>query len=404
VITLSVRLRWSPTRIVTVGRWAHAERRVYFEYDGEFLARGLQISPFKLPLRAGLIEHGDVRFGPLPGVFDDSLPDGWGMLLMDRVFRRRGIDPTTVSPLDRLAYVGERAMGALSYHPPAETEPTSRVIDLHMLGNNARQIARGETVELLPQLARAGGSPAGARPKILVGMRGTELITGDDDLPEGFEPWIVKFAANEDRADAGPMEYAYSQMARAAGINMPPTRPIAAGKDVYFAVRRFDRGPQNSRVHVHTLANLIHADYRLPSTDYQTLLKVTQLLTRNHPDLLEAFRRMVFNIATHNRDDHAKNFAFTMSPSGQWSLSPAYDLVHSAGPGGEHTMAVMGEGRAPGREHVLAAAAQSGIDVADARYIIEQVNSAAAGWTRLAKEADCLPRTIRAIESTIQRI
>src|SRR5207237_1238451 len=117
-------------------------------------------------------------FGPLPGLFDDSLPDGWGLLLMDRMFRRRGIDPASVSPLDRLSYLGTRTMGALTYHPPAEVEHDDRLIDLHEIGQNAQQIYSGEAVEVLPALMRAGGSPGGARPKVLIGLRGNNIISG----------------------------------------------------------------------------------------------------------------------------------------------------------------------------------------------------------------------------------
>ena len=285
-------------------------------------------------------------FGPLPGLIDDSLPDGWGLLLMDRLFRRRGQNPAVISPLERLSDLGTSTMGALAYHPPTHEPRDQQLIDLHEIGKNAQQIYSGQAVEVLPQLMRAGGSPGGARPKILVGLKGDQILTGEDDLPDGFEHWMVKFAAKADVRDAGPMEQAYARMAHAAGIDMPPTRLFKVGRNTcYFGVRRFDRGPSNSRLHVHTFGNLIHANFRIPSTDYADLMKVTSALTRNHQDVRQVFRRMVFNIAAHNRDDHAKNFAFIMNPRGEWSLSPAYDLGFAPGPGGEHTMTVLGEGR-----------------------------------------------------------
>src|SRR5437868_8532580 len=131
---LQVRLRWSPTEILPIGQLAELDRRIYFEYDAEFLRLYLHLSPFKLPLRPGLIEHVDRAFGPLPGVIDDSLPDGWGLLLIDRLLRRRGLDPAAVSPLERLVYLGTRTMGALTYHPPADIERNDMLIDLHELG------------------------------------------------------------------------------------------------------------------------------------------------------------------------------------------------------------------------------------------------------------------------------
>jgi len=399
---LTVRLQWSPDRSTNVGELAEHDRRVYFEYDADFLRSGIHLSPFKWPTRPGLIEHTDRAFGPLPGVFDDSLPDGWGLLLMDRLFRRRGMAPSSASPLDRLAYLGTRTMGALTYHPPAEVESDPGLFDLYEIGRNAQQIFGGEAVEVLPQLMRAGGSPGGARPKVLVGVNGDQLVSGEDDLPDGFEHWIVKFCATIDVRDAGPMEFAYAAMARAAGIDVPPARLFKVKKNVaHFGVRRFDRLPGNRRVHVHTFGNLIHANFRIPSTDYADLLKTTLALTRNYRDVLRVFRQMVFNVVTHNRDDHAKNFAFVMDAAGGWSLSPAYDIGFSPGPGGEHTMTVMGEGRAPTREHALALAKQFDINPKDAAGIIDEVNAAAAKWPRFANEAGCMKKTAREIGSHI---
>jgi serine/threonine-protein kinase HipA len=400
---LTVQLAWAPSQSQVVGQIAENDRRIYFEYDRAFLERGLQLSPFKLPLRPSLIEHTDRSFGALPGLIDDSLPDGWGLLLMDRAFRRTGLDPATVSPLDRLSWLGTRTMGALTYHPAQDVARDDRLLNLHEIGRNAEAILRGEAVEVLPALMRAGGSPAGARPKVLVGLRGDEVISGEDDLPDGFEHWIVKFPAKADTRDAGPVEYAYALMAQAAGIDMPETRLIHVTKtQAYFAARRFDRAHGNRRLHVHTFGNLIHANFRIPSTDYVDLLKVTSVLTRNHADVLQAFRRMVFNVAAHNRDDHAKNFAFVMNERGEWSLSPAYDLVFSPGPGGEHTMTVAGEGRQPMRDHLLKIASQFDIKSAAARQIVEEVGEAVSEWPGFAERAGCTNKTARTIQAMLR--
>jgi len=400
---VTVQLRRSPDESVVVGQLAEVDRRIYFEYDAGFLHRGLAISPFRLPPRAGLIEHVDRAFGPLPGLIDDSLPDGWGLLLMDRMFRRRGVDPASVSPLDRLSYLGTRTMGALTYHPAADVEHDDRLIDLHEIGKNAEQIYAGEAVEVLPQLMRAGGSPGGARPKVLVGFRGDDVISGEEDLPDGYEHWIVKFSAKADVRDPGPMEFAYAQMARAAGIDVPETRlfPVARNRR-YFGVRRFDRAAGNRRVHVHTFGNLIHANFRIPSTDYADLLNVTSALTRNHQDVLRVFRLMAFNVAAHNRDDHAKNFAFVMNEAGEWSLAPAYDLGLAPGPGGEHSMTVLGEGRSPTRQHVLKLAEQSGIRSKVSAAIVEQVNDAVSRWRQFAGDAGCTRSTTATVSRSIK--
>jgi serine/threonine-protein kinase HipA len=295
-------------------------------------------------------------------------------------------------------------MGALTYHPPNESERDDRFLDLHELGRNAEQILAGDPVEVLPQLAQAGGSPGGARPKVLVGIQDNQIVSGEGDLPDGFLHWIVKFAAREDARDAGPVEYAYALMACAAGIDMPETRlfELKHGHNTrrYFAVRRFDREPGNRRIHVHTFGNLIHTNFRIPSTDYADLFKATRSLTRNHQDMLKLFRLMVFNIAAHNRDDHAKNFAFMLDgDTGEWSLTPAYDLTCSPGPGGEHTMTVAGEGKRPTREHCLQLAGQTGIDHREGASIFDEINSAIADWRKFADQACCarkITATVRA--------
>lgn len=406
---LHVHLTHSPAVSVPVGRLAEVDRRIYFEYDPAFIQSGVQLSPFKWPLRSGLIEHTDLSFGPLPGLFDDSLPDGWGLILMERHFRRQNIDVNGVSVLDRLAYLGTRTMGALTYHPSIGVDRDERQLDLYALGKNAAEVMSGDAATVLPALMRAGGSPGGARPKVLVGVRGDQIISGEDDLSEGYEHWIVKFAAKADDHEAGPLEYAYARMAQAAGIDLPPTRLFEAnkGKSVrrYFGVKRFDRLPGNHRVHVHTFANLIHVNFRIPSTDYQQLFQATQALTRNHRDVAELFRRMVFNVASHNRDDHAKNFAFLLLGDGDamtWSLSPAYDLICSQGPGGEHTMTLLGEGRNPTRDHCLKLAERFGIKKRQAAGIIERVNAAVADWPRFAGEAECKKTTIKKVAAVIR--
>jgi len=408
---LTVKLQRTPGDTLTVGRLAEQDRRIYFEYDNAFLDTGIGLSPFKLPVQPGLIEHTDHAFGPLPGVFDDSLPDGWGLLLMDRHFRRGGMDPATLSPLDRLAYLGTRTMGALTYHPPSREQPEhdDQLIDLYDLGHNAEEVLVGDAAEVLPELMRAGGSPGGARPKVLIGIQGDRIISGEDDLPAGYQHWIVKFAAREDARDAGPVEYAYALMAHAAGLDMPPTRlfEVKHGRSTrrYFGVQRFDRADDNRRIHMHTFANLIHANFRIPSTDYADLFKVTQALTRNHADLLRLFRLMLFNIAAHNRDDHAKNFAFTLDDqTGEWSLAPAYDLTHSPGPGGEHTTTILGEGRQPTRNHGLKLAAQLGLKPRETSPIIDQVNAAITRWPRFAEQASCTKKIATAIGKSVTTI
>lgn len=395
---------------LVVGQLAQDRKGIYFQYDAEFLATGFNLSPIRLPFQRGVYTHADLQFGPLPGLFDDSLPDGWGRLLMDRHFAALGLNSESLSPLDRLSWLGTGTMGALTYHPPAERENTTdAILNLHDLARQSELVLSGHAQDVLPPLLRAGGSPGGARPKVLVGVRGDQLISGEGDLPADFAHWIVKFSSAVDRADAGMVEYAYMHMAAAAGLKTPPVRLFKVVQtkrktEHFFAVQRFDRRG-NRRFHVHTFGNLIQSNFRIPSCDYLQFLQTVRLLTRDDGDVLAAFRQMVFNILAHNRDDHVKNFAFIFDDVGlQWRLSAAYDLSWSAGPGGEHTMTVAGEGISPSLGHVHALAEQTGISRHEVAEITEQVSAAIGQWPRWADQAGLGPRRISAIAATFPNL
>ncbi|HEX6041153.1 type II toxin-antitoxin system HipA family toxin [Longimicrobium sp.] len=384
---LDVALTWGEDEIA-VGTLVERNRAIYFEYDAAFLANPLPLSPFKLAVKAGLVEHTDRDFAGVFGVFNDSLPDGWGLLLMDREFRKQGLNPAAVSPLDRLAYIGTRGMGALTYHPPTAADDDERLgVDLDAIARQAERILEGSAEDVLPALRIAGGSPAGARPKVLVGVADDgRLLAGTADLPPGYRHYLVKFNAREDAPDIGAVEVAYSAMAREAGVDVPAARLFETrdgGR--YFGAERFDRAG-NERIHMHTLSGLLHASHRVPSMDYEGFLRATHVLTQHARELEEAFRRMVFNVLAHNRDDHVKNFSYLMGREGQWRLAPAYDLVFSDGPRGEHTMAVAGEARRPSVRDMLRVAEAASVDAGRARQIIEQVRDAVSRWPHFARE------------------
>lgn len=395
---LTVRLRWTPQDAVTVAEVADDRGSILLEYDRGYLdlARdtGLDLAPLRLPARPGLHHHPPgTDFGPLPGLLDDSLPDGWGLLLMDRALRRAGIPPAEVSPLDRLAWLGSTTMGALTYHPPSSARPSDfPLLDLAAVASNAVALVAGTTEEVLPALQRAGGSPGGARPKVLVGIGPDDrLVSGEDDLPEGFTHWLVKFAATTNGEQSAAVEHAYLRMAAAAGITACESRVLPDGQGgQHLAVRRFDRRQAargTRRLHVATASGLLHASHRVPSLDYRSLLTLIQRLTRDHSQVEEGFRRMVFNVAAHNRDDHTKNVSFTLGPDGVWALAPAYDLTLADGPGGEHSMDVAGVGRGITRAHVLDLAGQVSIRPGRAQTILSEVCSAVAGWASHAEHA-----------------
>jgi serine/threonine-protein kinase HipA len=375
---------------VRVGRLAREAHKIFFEYDPAFVATGLELSPIKLPLSTG-VKQGEVgKFEGLFGVFNDSLPDGWGRLLLDRELRRLRIDPASPTPLERLAYVGDHGMGALAYQPAYELDATVETVDLHRLAEQSARILEGESEEIVSELFKLGGSSGGARPKVLVQLRtdGRELVSGDEGLRPGFEPYLVKFGSSSDPADVGPIEHAYALMARAAGIEMEETRVIARrrGKHGFFATRRFDRRGFERR-HVHSVSGLLHHDHRTPSLDYDMILRATRALTKDEREVAKMFRRMVFNVLAHNRDDHSKNFAFLMEPDGVWHLAPAFDLIFNAGPGGEHASLIAGEGKAPRLEHLEEIARRHSIEAKASLAIVDEVRSAIGSWSSFADEA-----------------
>ena len=376
---------------IKVGTLAEAGGRVYFQYEPDYLETGWNLSPFTLPFEAELYEQRDRDFGPLPGIFDDSLPDGWGKLLMDRWFRSQNLPISRITPIDRLLWLGDTTMGALTYKPQVEREePGHTFLNLQQLADNAEEVYTGTAAAVLPELLRNGGSPGGARPKVLVGYNPeTELlISGTRELPRGFEPWLIKFTAGTDMAEDASVEYAYSLLAKAAGLSMMPTKLFKTSDErCFFGTKRFDREEEH-RMHIHTFGNMIQANFRIPSVDYADYLKVTTLLTENYQELLSAFRQTVFNVFTHNRDDHVKNFSYMLEiPSGNWKLAPSYDLLYTHGPSGEHTMTVLGEGKHPTMQHLLALAEHAGIKRADAGVCITAVRQAITLWLEFAHTA-----------------
>jgi serine/threonine-protein kinase HipA len=386
-----------------VGKLAESRKRIYFEYDPSFLSNPIWLSPYKLPPEPGLHEHHDREFGPVFGLFDDSLPDGWGLLLMDHFFRKKGINLEELSILDRLSFLGNSTMGALTYEPGIEHEKYDISIDLPHLAKHAEQILEGEIRDVLPQLMGAGGSPGGARPKVLIGIKNNTMISGEDILPETYEHWMVKFSVKNDFADCGPVEYAYSLMAAKAGISMPETRLFGIdNKKKFFGVKRFDRR-QNQRFHVHTFGNLIHSNFRIPGCDYETFLKVCLDLTKNHQDVQQGFCRMIFNVIANNRDDHVKNFGFMIDENLEWSLAPAYDLTYSPGPGGEHSMSLSGEARTPGIKEIMKLGKISGLSTSFVKDSIDRVLTAVKKWPDYAQTAGVSEETMTFVHQKIKK-
>lgn len=388
---------------IPVGRLAMRERTIYFEYHAAFVERSMEISPLKLPLKTGVTSFDTAVFEGLPGVFNDSLPDGWGRLLFDRFARSRGIISSDITPLDRLAHVGTHGMGALVYEPDYSAEETSAAVSLDTLAAHVQEVLEGSSEEVLQELLALNGSSAGARPKAMIEVDESRknISHGTRQLPEGYAPWLVKFTNTQDGADAGAIEYVYALMAKEAGVMMPEVHlfPAASGAG-YFATRRFDRDG-NKRLHMHTACGLLHSDFRTPSLDYEDLIALTGMLTRDVREVEKMFRLAVFNVLAHNRDDHAKNFSFLMDNTGEWKLAPGYDLTFSSGPRGEQSTMVMGEGRNPTMEHLVKLGNQAKIPKGRISEIIEQTQAAIAQWEVLAKQYSVSATNIKLIGSKL---
>ena len=332
------------------------ERVVAFEYELDWLNNGFSISPFSLPLIKKVFIPKYEPFDGLFGVFNDSLPDGWGRLLVDRLFLKNKINPVEIDNLNRLAVVQESGMGALTYKPEHRFQTENDVSNLDILAQECSKILESQNSDNLDELFQLGGSSGGARPKIL---------TSIDN-----EDWIIKFPSSIDPKNIGEKEYQYSLCAKDCGINMTETKllpsEICSG---YFGIKRFDR-KNGKKVHMVSASGLLETSHRLPNLDYNLLMKLTLELTRNYEDIEQLFRLMCFNVFAHNRDDHSKNFSFMYDNNKkEWHLSPAYDLTYSSSFNGEHATTINGEGKNPNLDDILAVAKNIGLNEKSAKNI-----------------------------------
>ena len=408
-VTVTLDFRWDPTRVGTLAR--SAEGRTYFEYDSAFIDLGLNISPLRLPPKPGLMTFNPMLFEGLPGVFYDSLPDGWGRLLLDRFARSKGVVPGQLTSLDRLAHVGRAGMGALIYEPDLSHQKPSDALDIDDLALKTRQVLRGSSEDVLGELVALSGSSAGARPKAMISFNptGSQIIYGENDKArEGYSPWLVKFPNTQDGPDAGAIEYVYSLMAKEAGVVMSETSLFPAKNGPgYFTTKRFDRQESEgamTRLHVHTAGGLLHSDFRTPSLDYEDLLGLTEIVTRDMREVEKMYRHAVFNVMSHNRDDHAKNFSFIMDTKGEWKLSPAYDITFSPGPGGQQSTTVLGEGKNPSSAHLNTLGQKAKLNDNTVAKIIEHTQHALAEWKGLARGHGVSRTNVQLIADAIGRL
>ncbi len=371
---LTVKLDFGCGKELKVGTFSEIGRDTAFEFAGEFLSSGLNLAPFRLPLSGGLKVYD--RSGNMEtfGLFDDSLPDGWGRRIVDRMFmKREGRLPTIA---ERLMCVGRSGKGALVYEPADEAAvAANEAFDLAALAEESMAFDEGKSERALARLCKAGGSSGGARPKAYVGYnpKTGEVCADSPVLPSGFEHWIVKFNTRRDGDAAGEMEYRYYEAALAAGAEIAPSRLVATKAGKFFMTRRFDRTNGGGRIHMASAAGLLHADFTVPGDEYALLFRLTDTLTHDRSAKVELFRRACLNVVAHNRDDHLKNFSFLMDWAGRWTLAPFYDFTYAEGPNGWQTLSVSGEGANPGVDDLRRLAKDVGLERSESEPILESV-------------------------------
>lgn len=342
----------------------YQNRLAAFEYTSEWIANGFSISPLSLPLEKKVFMPKIDPFEGLFGVFADSLPDGWGRLLVDRLMLKKRLNPLELGSLDRLAIVGSSGMGALTFEPEVILEEKNPALNLDEIAEECSKLLKTEYSEKLDSLFAMGGSSGGARPKI--------FTTIDN------EDWIIKFPSSYDSPEIGKQEYAYSLCAKHCGIDMSETNLFSSELcSGYFGTKRFDRiatKNENTRIHMISASALLETSHRIPNLDYDILMRLTLHMTSEISECEKLFRLMCFNVFAHNRDDHSKNFSYLyLENESRWVLSPAYDLTYSNSIGGEHATTVHGNGTNPGLDDVLAVAKDIGISQRKAKQIATQV-------------------------------
>ena len=413
--------------------WDRERGFATFEFDRPFLERGLDLAPLRMPLADAL--RGNARFEfrtlpartfrGLPGMLADALPDRFGNRVIDAWLARQGRDPGDFSPVERLCYTGRRAIGALEFSPVINEQIEESVpVEVGELVELAQAVVDertkldtsfdGDPTEAMLDIIRVGTSAGGARPKAVIAINDAtgEVRTGQVDAPDGFAHWILKFDGVTDRtlgfpAGYGRIEYAYHEMALAAGIGMTECRLFEEGGRAHFMTRRFDRPSAGGRIHQQSLCAIAHFDFNDPGAySYEQAFQVIRRLRLPYEDTEQQYRRMVFNIAARNQDDHTKNIAFLMDRDGHWRLSPAFDVIYAYNPDGEwtsrHQMSVAGKRDGITRDDLLAVGRE--MSVKQAAAIIDEVGEAVSRWAGFAADAGVDRGKIDSIGNALRRL
>ena len=388
---------------IEIGDLIENQGKIYFKYHPDFVANGLEISPFKMKLSNEILVPKEQHFDGLFGVFSDSIPDGWGKLLLDRKLLSVGINLNDISPLDRLSYIDKNAVGAITYQPEYENNYTDlHQIDLDLISNEIQTVLSGISEDVIDELFQLGGSSGGARPKILVGFnpKTEELLYGKSNLPDDFEHWIIKFPSSNDLKDIALIEYTYNQMAKNAGIEVNDFRLFKSKKGNYFfGSKRFDR-IHDEKLHLHSFCGLLHDNFRMSTLDYGHIMDCAFTLEKDFNAYAKVLRLATFNVLAHNRDDHSKNFSFLMDKNGKWKFAPAYDLTFSNSSFGFHSTTVAGESKNPTLEHLKELAKHFGIKKPNP--IFEEVIDSISEFNNLGKNIGISNNSLKLINGSLK--
>lgn len=379
-------------------------RSILFKYSDAYLEAGENLSPNQLKFDDNPQTTKEKPFNGLFGVFADSLPDAWGYLLIKKRLSADRIAIESLNALDHLTFAGKNSMGALQYRPSVELEQKAIEINLDKLNNNISEVLSGESSVVIDDMFGRGGSPGGTRPKIYAGYnpKTDSLISGIANLPEEYEHWIIKFAADVDSKDIANIELTYYKMALDSGIEMSECRVFNSDTgNSYFGTKRFDR-VGNDKLHMLSAAGLLHDDYEHSTLDYGNLIFQAKKLTNNAQAAEQMFRRTVFNVLSHNRDDHSKNFAFLMDAEGVWSLAPAYDLTFSSSSQGYHSTACARNYVDPGRKELLYLA--NALSINKAKVTIDEIKGIIDRWRIYAELSGVSEASIKTIETSLKTI
>lgn len=406
--------------------WDPEKKFSTFEYDGKFLEKGLDLSPLKMPITEARSQTAKFAFPALPknsfrglpGMLADALPDKFGNSIIDAWLARQGRTPESFSPVERLCYEGKRAMGALEFAPIiSESTEQSVPVEVSELVKIAQTITdersrlktnfEHNAADAILDIIRVGTSAGGSRPKAVIAFNdeSREVRSGQVDAPDGFNYWVLKFDGVKDNslgdpAGYGRIEYAYYKMAIASGIEMTECRLFEENGRAHFMTKRFDRFGSTGKLHLQSLCAIAHFGFNEPGAySYEQAFQVMRELRLPYRDAKQQFRRMIFNVVARNQDDHTKNIAFLMDQSGQWRLSPAFDVIYAYNPTGDwtsrHQMSINGKRDDFIKDDLLQVGKE--MNIKSMLNIIDEIVEIVANWSDFAKNAGVEPSQIKSI-------